>query len=283
MADDDPYIPFSQRHGYAEIPPQLKVGEVSDELRRLLGYAVDNEWLRMTKVGMSGRYYLDATRESIAKDFHVRLRQRTIAEYRPDSSRMRREFQSECSRAPIAILFNFVEFLARHRGITPELKEDLAQAFIDARAAYRLVDGFVIPVGTEEQAEAVIKGIEDAEKAGADGARQHLVQAGVELRHGEWAASVRESISAVEAMALKIEPKAKTLGDALSKIERSGRLHGSLKAAFGKLYGYTSDEEGIRHANVLQDKANVDEADALFMLGACAPFVSYLIARVPQD
>jgi hypothetical protein len=42
---------------------------------------------------------------------------------------------------------------------------------------------------------------------------------------------------------------------------------------------YTSDEEGVRHALVFGDEAQVDEADALFMLGACASFVSYLLAR----
>jgi hypothetical protein len=54
---------------------------------------------------------------------------------------------------------------------------------------------------------------------------------------------------------------------------------GSLKAAFGSLYGYSSDEEGVRHALVFSNETQVDEADALFMLGACASFVSYLLAR----
>ncbi|HAE28382.1 MAG TPA: hypothetical protein DCG58_14560, partial [Hyphomonas adhaerens] len=48
-----------------------------------------------------------------------------------------------------------------------------------------------------------------------------------------------------------------------------------------QLYGYTSDEEGVRHALVFNEKSTVDEVDALFMLGACASFVSYLLARAP--
>jgi hypothetical protein len=55
-----------------------------------------------------------------------------------------------------------------------------------------------------------------------------------------------------------------------------------MKGAFQKLYGYTSDENGIRHASVFDPKAKVDETDALFMLGACASFVSYLLARHRQ-
>jgi hypothetical protein len=62
-------------------------------------------------------------------------------------------------------------------------------------------------------------------------------------------------------------------------LEQRGHLHGGLKAAFGKLYGYSSDEEGVRHALVFGEEAKVDETDALFMLGACASFVSYLLSR----
>jgi hypothetical protein len=47
---------------------------------------------------------------------------------------------------------------------------------------------------------------------------------------------------------------------------------------FDALYAYTSDESGIRHA-LLEASANVDETDALFMLGSSASFVSYLVGK----
>ncbi|WP_343503685.1 hypothetical protein [Alloyangia pacifica] len=99
------------------------------------------------------------------------------------------------------------------------------------------------------------------------------------MRDGHWAASVRESINAVEAMARKLVPDSNKLSASLLKLEQKGYVHKGLKAAFNTLYGYTSDEAGVRHAMVFEDKPNVDEVDALFMLGACASFVSYLIAR----
>jgi hypothetical protein len=77
-------------------------------------------------------------------------------------------------------------------------------------------------------------------------------------------------------MSLRFAPGTTTLGPALAALEKQGHLHGCLKAAFSSLYGYSSDEEGIRHALVFKEEAQVDEADALFMLGACA---SYLLAR----
>jgi hypothetical protein len=52
-----------------------------------------------------------------------------------------------------------------------------------------------------------------------------------------------------------------------------------MKAGFKNLYGFTSDESGIRHPLLEKGTARVDEIDALFMIGACAAFVSYLINK----
>jgi hypothetical protein len=52
-----------------------------------------------------------------------------------------------------------------------------------------------------------------------------------------------------------------------------------LSKALTSLYAYTSDEKGIRHALIDDSAAKVDETDALFMFGACAAFVSYLIGK----
>ena len=52
-----------------------------------------------------------------------------------------------------------------------------------------------------------------------------------------------------------------------------------VKQAFSKLYGYTSDEQGIRHALIDNPQANVGQDEAIFMLGACASFSSYLARK----
>jgi hypothetical protein len=66
---------------------------------------------------------------------------------------------------------------------------------------------------------------------------------------------------------------------ALAKLESKIAIHGGLKRGFAAIYGFTSDEEGIRHPLLDDHTANVDETDALFMIGACAAFVSYLINK----
>ena len=105
----------------------------------------------------------------------------------------------------------------------------------------------------------------------------HLHNASGCIDAGDWAGSVRESIHAVESVARQLDPDAsKTLGPALASIEKRGTLHPALKDAFKKLYGYTSDEQGIRHARLDPVDSNVGMDEAVFMLSACASFASYL-------
>ena len=74
-----------------------------------------------------------------------------------------------------------------------------------------------------------------------------------------------------------VDPEAaQTLGPALKSIERRGALHPALKKAFDTLYGYTNNEQGIRHALLDQTDTKVGLDEAVFMLGACASFASYL-------
>jgi hypothetical protein len=57
------------------------------------------------------------------------------------------------------------------------------------------------------------------------------------------------------------------------------RLSRALKKGFTAIYGFTSDEQGIRHPMLEKVAPDVDETDALFMIGACSAFVSYLVNK----
>ena len=88
-----------------------------------------------------------------------------------------------------------------------------------------------------------------------------------------------KSISAVESMAKEITGKPKaTLGEALKVLEVSNKIHPSLKESFSKLYGYTSDEGGIRHA--MLSEPNLTAADAKFFLLSCTSFINYLKSKI---
>jgi hypothetical protein len=62
-----------------------------------------------------------------------------------------------------------------------------------------------------------------------------------------------------------------SLSKALAQLERSATIHGAMKKGFLALYGYTSDEHGVRHALLEAGASAVDETDALFMIGRALP------------
>ena len=55
-----------------------------------------------------------------------------------------------------------------------------------------------------------------------------------------------------------------------------------MQKGFSALYGYTSDEGGIRHAMLEGERPRIDETDAIYMLGACAAFVTYLSRKAAR-
>ena len=182
-------------------------------------------------------------------DLHVLFFKLPVDTFDYDVSGNKARLDGVIQHADIGELFDLVEFLIRHPGCSDELKGELADAFVMARAAYRVFDNkYIAAIGMEEQAAAFERAIAETGAKNATAARKQLIAAGVALRNSDWAGSVRESIHAVEAMAVRLAPGTDTLGAALKVLEQRGHLHGSLKAGFGSLYGYSSDEEGVRHA-----------------------------------
>lgn len=91
---------------------------------------------------------------------------------------------------------------------------------------------------------------------------------------------IKESILAVESICKIIvgDDKA-SLGEAIKQLKSNNiNIHPALETAFLKLFGYTSDEGGIRHAKGLF-VSDVSFEEAKFMLVSCSAFVNYLIAE----
>ena len=119
---------------------------------------------------------------------------------------------------------------------------------------------------------------EAADQAKYSGASTHIKTA-IQLlfnRDGpDYRNSIKESISAVESACRSAvnDPKA-TLGQILK--EMGDKIHPALRDGISKIYGYTSDQEGIRHAMV--DASQVTKADAQLMLTICSGIVNFIAA-----
>ena len=93
--------------------------------------------------------------------------------------------------------------------------------------------------------------------------------------------SIKESISAIESIAKQLTGETGGgLEKALSKLDSVVNFHGAFKAGILSLYGYTSDENGIRHA-ILED-TNIDFDDAKFMLIICSALVNFIISKAAK-
>lgn len=152
--------------------------------------------------------------------------------------------------------------------------------FEQENCGYRFVDGKI----TEITSPVEIAEIETAINNSFKTVSEHLHRS-LELmsdrKSPDYRNSIKESISAVESMCQIISdnPKA-TLADALKKLEKTIDFHSALKEAFIKIYGYTNDSDGIRHA--LSDDPNLKYGDAKFMLVSCSAFINYLKIKAEE-
>ena len=147
-------------------------------------------------------------------------------------------------------------------------------------SAYRVMDNIFVPVTNKEEIEEVRRAKENAIKTGIFGLGEHLSSAiGLLAKKPtpDFRNSIKESISMVEAVCRTIEPSQNTLGKALNKIETKGKLNSTLKTSFEKLYAYSNDKGGIRHA--LMDDHDLDLEDARFFLISCSAFSNYLVDK----
>ena len=182
-------------------------------------------------------------------------------------------------------VYDFIDFYLSV--ISGEKKDNVIAQFNSIleqeKTAYRVVNCEVAPITNQEE----IKVIEKAAASQFDPVNTHLKKALLlyaDRKSPDYENSIKESISAVESLCCIITgltgSKA-TLGTAIKKLKDSGiHIHASMERAFDALYGYTSDEKGIRHGGI--DFTNAPAEDAKYMLISCSAFINYLIEKIAK-
>lgn len=283
--EEDPYkerrnLTFAQAEGEAELPRQLKLKEISDELRAVLWGSVHESLTSHIRAPYSGASYsvIDEPWLRILKEIHILRRHRMIDDFDEDGNEQIQNVKEIFEHGDYVAIFDWLqEVLQRDPpdGFTKRIRNSL----IYCRAAYRVVDGnLIVPATSEAEVDTLKRAFADLAATEFHGARAHLRKSTELLTTGQWSDSVRESIHAVESVARMVEDTGK-FSDAITRLEKKTVIHGSMKKAFLNLYGYASDQGGIRHPLLEDDTPAVDEQDALFMIGACAASVSYLIKK----
>jgi hypothetical protein len=274
---------FSERKGFKSVKNKIQDNFIDSDLKNSL-------WTALVESYWSYVYFNPHTITS-AYDFITKIwidyfknPLDSLPSNGPGIITIIRKYFFEC---PWYEVYDFIEFAANNHEIETTNKSFMERVnyFLEKEvSAYRFVGGKITEITSPEE----ISEIEEAlEKDFLKPVNAHITTALKHLSDREspdYRNSIKESISAVEALCRIItkNPKA-TLGDALGEIKKQGKvvLHPALESAFDKLYGYTSDEKGIRHSfyDGVQD---IKFEDAKFMLVSCSAFVNYLTVKCSE-
>ena len=272
-------LPFSQREGYEPLPAPLQLQELPSEARIAIWNVLYGQMEASKRWG--GRsFYIDKPWETILRDLYSHHDNRPLDEWNKNFNGITTWMRRRLEEGRFNHVFDVIEFLVRHKFCPRGFMAELSAVFRRFQLAYIIDSGrpaAIMPATTAEEGNELKRNLDELRKAGLNASTTHLQRASKCINDGDLAGSVRESIHAVESVARQIDPRAsKDLGAALTSLERYGALHPAFKHAISKLYGYTSDEQGVRHALLDKAQANVTIDEAVFMLGACASFASYL-------
>lgn len=278
---DPKKLSFSQAQGYEALPGQLKLGELPDSARTQI-WNLLYSFLESSAKQFDGflGIHIWGDWEYVLKSTHCNFDNLALDDWENGFEVNRQKLRRQIELDSFNHVFDRLQFMMRHKSCPLEFAVGLKLVFMDCRLAYTVELGpppTILSAATREEGAALIESLQTLRQAGLAASASHLLNAGQNINQRDWAGGVRESIHAVESVARIIDPDAsRTLAPALKSIEEQGELHPALKKAFVKIYGYTSDEQGIRHALLDGTTAKVGMDEAVFMLGACASFASYL-------
>lgn len=276
---------FSQKYGHKPVKNIIQVDSMDEDLRNSLWNTIHLLYWRVVRPN----FVLQSNENDLMRIFCTYL-------WRDYFKKPIDIMPGLCSKAIDEIrahffsckwyeVYDFLQFIANRfpqEGINNLFKESCNEMLKREISGYRFIGDVIAPITSEEE----IAEIEEAlsVKGSLQPVALHLRTA-VDLlsdrESPDYRNSIKESISSVEAMSNLVTGKSKaTLGDALKVITDKIELHTALQQAFKKLYGYTSDAEGIRHA--LLEEASLDFEDAKFMLVACSAFVNYLKVKASK-
>ena len=270
-------LTFAEAEGLAPLPVQLQRTEISQELRAVLWQFIYNQIKRQTSSGSFDTYVTGAWRTTL-EAVHVLHCHRMADEFSASLSDILPSVKRVFEKGSYAEIYGWLQFVLRKHPPV-DFAKNLQARPTYCRSPFRIVGGDVLyPLASDADARTVQQAFADLKGSSLSGGYEHLRKAAKELTDGNFAGAIRESMHAVESVVRVLEPDG-DFSKALAKLEAKTNIHGALKRGFTAIYGFTSDEQGIRHPLLEKEAPDVDEADALFMIGACSAFISYLINK----
>ncbi|TFC81156.1 hypothetical protein E3T23_06570 [Cryobacterium cheniae] len=266
---------FAERNGYTAKRSAIQIDSFDSETR----IAMWNVLVLFQDDNSGQQYRMEG--EKFATDIWSRFYKLPLDEFW-DSGRVWQMVKKTILESSWLEMFNVVEFVVRNvnkrfkRRWSEALSKVFNSLFEHHLVGYRFIDEMITPIDSPD-ALAAIEAARDATDQYA-GARHHLKTALAKLSdrsRPDYANSVKESLSAVESMGEALTGET-TLGKALDKLASVGIVtHPAQLKAWKAMYGWASDEGGIRHS--AQAPPTVDQATAKYTLISSSAFISLLI------
>jgi AbiJ-like protein len=279
---------FSERYGHVPVRSVLQTDNIDDGLRNKLWnvisktFFVPDEYTVATHGDYLPRYDPMHGRFTNLWHSYFKMATDTIGpSYNGAIAKLRGYF----FKGDWHSVYDMTEFLA-NSPLHPATKDgfivQVNAVLKEEMAAYRFVSGRIVQITSTEEIASIEQALALPDPLKVVTA--HLQQALALLadkKSPDYRNSIKESISAIESLSKILSglPTA-TLTPALNAVDKQTKLHPSLKEAFQKLYGYTSDAQGIRHA--LMEQSTLDFEDAKFMLVSCSAFVNYMVVKAQK-
>jgi len=175
-------------------------------------------------------------------------------------------------------VYDFIEFFLNEFSIADkeEFVDELNKIFEEENVPYRIIEGLVTPLTSEQEREEIRKALNVSDKY--QPIKNHLKKAleyYSKRPNPDPQNSIKESISALEALTGIItgNPKRK-FKELIEKLS----IHPAFREGLKKIYGWTSDEGGIRHSETGEELFS-DQEEAHLMLVLSSAFVNYIISK----
>ncbi len=306
-------LTFSQRKGYISLPEPLQLEHLSQPLRVELWNLIYefilpfmNRTLVMSGGPGSGSIYFERSMKKCFQETYSRMYTVPLDDARLDDDHNLYEgSKSTVLCGDFHEVFEWIEVFSALavKHIAPgdmpcgqdskhgtQLAVRVQNAMEQYAAAYHFTsDEWPFPPyrfephASQRSADLTLNALQSIKKADLQGVTSQLDQAAQHISNARWAEAVRDSIHAVESIVQEITSE-HSLAKGLKNLESRGvQIHSALKDAFIKLYGYTNNEPGIRHAlDATKEGASVGMPEALFMYTSCTAFVDYLLQQREQ-
>lgn len=272
---------FSQRIGKTEVNTEIQLDYISEELKNSLWNIVLNYILEPIR---DTNFLHNSSYKTFINSLWFNHFKEPLDQIPSATNKIRSELRQRFFSWNYLELYDFLDFIVRADNLPLQIQRFINDCnFILKRelSGYRFVNSELAPITNEIEINGIEQAINKSLEQNFVGVNLHLTNALNKLsdrQNPDYRNSIKESISAVESICQQITGETNAeLGKAIKKLKTILPIHGALEQGYIKIYGYTSNDDGIRHAMMEED--NLDQEDALYMLISCSSFVSYLMVK----